>query len=113
MTGYYGNRLLVVLLGLWVVFAPALYAAPATAMSVQTNMSDDGGTRGCDGCPEGDMERGLCKVICLHAGQVAIAVELAMLTHNLGIQVDRERLNGMKGALPLPDPAPPKPISLL
>lgn len=108
-----GNRFLVLLLGLWVALAPALYAVPAAAMTAQISMSDDGASGGCDDCPEGDMERGLCALMCLNAVQFATTTEPGKLHGKFGSDHEPRHHPALLGRLSTPDPAPPKPVSLL
>lgn len=103
---------LVVLLGLWVVLAPAYSAAPAVAMAVQTDMSD-GATGASDCCPEDDLERALCKLMCLNAGQMAIALDPGKCLSETHDNHDRRNSGEMLGMVSRPEPAPPKLNSLL
>ena len=105
------HRIALVILGLWVAFAPAVAVAPATAMTPHMSMPDDGGSGCCDGCP--DMDRKLCAFICVNALPLAIAVDHNDLS---AIGLHHDRGAGRHAALSdhccSPDPPPPRSASL-
>jgi len=107
------KRFFALLLGLWIALAPAVFAVPATAMSIQTSMSDDARSGGCDACPEGDAARGICELMCLNATLFAITTEPGRLVVDFDGIHRPGRHPAMLGRLSTPDPAPPKAVSLL
>jgi hypothetical protein len=107
------KRFFALLLGLWVALAPAMFAVPATAMSVQTSMTDDAGSGGCDACPEDVAARGICLLMCLNAMLLAITTEPGRLVTDFDGIHRPGRHPAMLGCLSTPDPAPPKAVSLL
>jgi len=113
MTGWMANRIFVLFLGLWVALAPVVYAVPAAAMAAQTDLSDDAGPGGCDNCPKGDAERGICTLMCLNAVQFATTVEPGNLHSEFGNGHEPGHHPALLGRLLTPDPIPPKPVSLL
>jgi len=107
------NRIFALLLGVWVALAPAMFAVPAAAMSVQTSTSDDAGSGGCDACPEGDVDRGICLQMCFNATLLATVLERGNKLSPIAREGYRpERHPAMPGRLPAPDPVPPKAVSL-
>lgn len=106
-------RLFVLLFGLWFALAPAVYAAPITTMAAQSSMSDDTGPGGCDGCPDGNKAPNLCKVMCMNFGQLAISMEPVDFADRWEERANPVRISALQGSPPVPDPAPPKNISLL
>ena len=103
---------MIVLVGLWVVLAPAYSAATAVAAAAQTDMSGES-LNGDNCCPEADVKRDLCKLMCLNAGQMAIALEPSTSSARPGSRYDRSDPLVMPGRLAGPDPAPPRSVSLL
>ncbi len=106
------SRFIALFLGLWVVLAPAIFAIPAAAMAAQTSMSDDTGSGGCDGCPQGDADRSVCALMCLNLALFAITAESSELPTELGSGHDPGRYPTLLGRVSTPDTAPPKPVSL-
>ena len=107
------NRIFAVFLGVWVALAPVMFAVPAAAMSVQTSMSDDAGPGGCDACPDNDAARDICKLMCLNALPLATITEQSRLDTDFDCLHRPGRHPAMLGRLSIPDPAPPKTVSLL
>ena len=107
------KRFFALLLGLWLALAPAMFAVPATAMSLQTSMTDDAGSGGCDACPQDDAARGICLLMCLNATLLAVTTEPDRLVANFGGIHQPARHPAMLGRLSTPDPAPPKAVFLL
>lgn len=105
-------RFFIVLLGLWISVAPAFSIAPAAAMT-QPGMTGLAAASGDDCCPPDDAKRSLCKVMCLNAGQVAIMPAPGEQMVRVQARYDVLKPLLMHGALPGPEPAPPKPASLL
>ena len=117
------TRIIVLFLGLWVALAPAVIAVPTAAMTMQMSMSDEGdksndtgdtGSGCCDGCPDADTDRNVCASKCLNIVSLAIIAGLGKLDpaafHDDQWTARDLILSGRSSA---PDPAPPKPISLL
>jgi hypothetical protein len=107
------NRILALFLGVWIALAPAAFAMPAAAMTVQTSMSGDAWAGGYDCCPEGDMERGPCALMCFNATLLATVPELGTLSSIAREEQRPARHPALLGRLSTPDPAPPKAVSLL
>jgi hypothetical protein len=106
------KRFIALLLGAWVALAPAMFAVPAAAMSVQTSMSDDAGSGGCDACPEGDVDRGICVLMCFNATLLATIAEPGKLDSGFDDSHEPGHHPALLGRLSTPDPAPPKAVSL-
>ena len=106
------TRLIVLSLGLWVALVPAIVAAPA-AMAAPMIMSDDVTADGCIACPDvplGNMDRGLCSLMCSGTMLSALPSETVELTDTYqrvrwlsSDQFFSERPTS-------PDPAPPKSV---
>jgi hypothetical protein len=113
MQVWISSRFFALFLGFWVALAPAVFALPAAAITVQTGMSDDAGPGGDDCCPEEDMERGLCALMCLNTAQFATMEDLGKLAGRFGSGHELGHHPALFGRLLTPDPAPPNPVSLL
>ncbi len=113
MQAWTSSRFFALFLGIWVALAPAVFAIPAAAMTVQTGMSDDAGPGGYDCCPEGDMERGLCSLMCFNATLLATLLERGTPSPITREEYRPARHPALLGRLSTPDPAPPKSVSLL
>ena len=108
------NRIITLFLGLWVALAPAVFAVPAAAMTLQMSISDDAGSGCCDGCPDADADCNVCALMCLNLVPFATIAEHG----KLGTAVLHDdhwpgRDLALLGRVSTPEPAPPKPISLL
>ncbi|MFQ5625567.1 MAG: hypothetical protein ACE5FM_02820 [Methyloligellaceae bacterium] len=84
-----------------------MFAVPAAAMPVQTSMSDDAGSGGCDACPEGDAERTVVMI-----PELATVLERGKLSPIAREEYRTARHPALLGRLSTPDPAPPKAVSL-
>lgn len=100
-------------LALWLALAPAMFAMPAAAMSLQTNTSDNAGFLDCDNCPEDDADRSICAQMCFSATLFAIVLERGTVSPITCQGCQPARHPAMLGRLSTPDPAPPKAVSLL
>ncbi len=113
MQTWTSSRFFVLFLGFWVALAPAVFALPAAAMTLQTSMSNDAGLGGDDCCPEGDMERGLCALMCFNTTLLATVLERGTPSPIAREEYRPARHPALLGRLSTPDPAPPKAVSLL
>lgn len=104
-------RTIVLMVGLWMAFAPAVALAPATAMAVHMGMPDDGGSGCCDGCPAMDCK--VCASMCTNILTPAIEAGPGFLP---AVGLHHARVRGRAMALSdhflTPDPPPPRPVSL-
>lgn len=113
MTGWRFGRLGVLLLGLWVALAPAVFAVPAAAMTLHTTIAGDAGAGDCDGCSQPEQDKDVCALMCLNAALSAVPVDPCKLPA-LGSDDGRPaRHPALAGRLPIPEPAPPKAVSPL
>jgi hypothetical protein len=99
------------LLGLVIAIAPAAFAVPATAMTLQMSMSSDDGCADCDCCPKAKADHSVCPLICTNALSYADVPEQL---HIVFIAFSVEHRLKVSLALPdhisSPDPPPPKPV---
>lgn len=112
MLGCSAYRLFIVLLGLWVVLAPTFSAGVALAMTAPSSASDDITPNGRDCCPESEAERNLCKLMCLNASQMAVALEPGKYVPKTQVVHGSSYSHELPGIVLGPDPAPPKLSSL-
>jgi len=113
MMAWKAKRIFVLLLGVWVALAPAMFAVPAAAMPVQTSMSGDTGFNECDLCPENEADRSICTLMCFNATLLATLLERGKLSYIAHEEYQPARHPALLGRLSTPDPAPPKVVSLL
>jgi hypothetical protein len=105
--------LAVLLLGLWVALAPAVFAMPAAAMTVHTTIAGDADADGCEGCTEPEQDRRICALICLNAAQSAVLAEPGKLPAQVHDGREPPGQPVLAGRLPAPEPTPPKAVSPL
>ena len=106
------NRIIALFLGLWFALAPALFAAPATGMTLQLSMAHDAASGVCDCCPDAKPNRGLCALMCANALPFATiqSDDLVHVVFHDDYSLKRE-LTRSSRAIP-PDPPPPRFIAL-
>lgn len=106
-------RILALFLGVWIALAPAVFAMPDAAMSLQTSMSDDAGFHICDGCPKDDADQSICSLMCFNATLLVAVLERGTLSPIAREEYRPARHPALLGRLSTPDPAPPKAVFLL
>lgn len=107
------NRVLALMLGLWVALAPAMLAAPAAGMNAQMNMSESNGSGDCNGCPDAGMAQDACASMCANALPFVTMPDIGRM-----VPVDFRPIDWPGGYSPLvgriltPEPGPPRSITL-
>ncbi len=107
------HRIIALALGLWVAFAPAAGAVPSAPMPMQTVMPESAGFDDCDHCPDDGMVRDACAMMCANSSAFAIVPQ----HDGRGFPVFRaiewpQRDSLLAGRIVVPDPGPPRTVSL-
>lgn len=107
------TRIIALFLALWVALAPAVFAAPAAAMTLQMSMASDPDSAGCDSCPDAKANRGICALMCVNAFLFAATAKHGNLVL-IAVRDDHplKRDLALSGRTVAPDPPPPKSVAL-
>jgi hypothetical protein len=105
------NRMIALLLGLWIALAPALFAAPAAGLTLQMSIVDDVGSDDCDCCSDAKQNRGRCASMCVNILPFATiqSDHLVSMTFRDDYAL-RHELTPSSRAIS-PDPPPPRSIA--
>jgi hypothetical protein len=105
------NRMIALLLGLWIALAPALFAAPAVGLTLQMSMVDDVGSDDCDCCSDAKPNPDLCVLMCANVLPFATleSDHLVSITFHNDYALTRELIPSSRAISP--DPPPPKSIA--
>jgi hypothetical protein len=101
-------RICLLAVGVWLALAPAVATMPA--MAVMSQMTDHTGDNCCDACPDTDMNRATCALMCLGAAYFSLAPEQLNLMVALKDGSWPGSVPFLSGRSARPDPAPPKPF---
>lgn len=102
------KRYLVLLLGLWIAFAPVMSSLTAVAMTMQPGMSGETGFGGNECCPDGETGRDICKLMCMNAGLYAITAAPGTAMTGIGFRHEPQLQQYLRSIPSGPEPAPPK-----
>ena len=104
---------LVLLLGLWIAFAPVMSSLTAAAMAMQPGMSGETGYSRNECCPDGETGRDVCKLMCMNAGLYAITSAPDRGLAGIGFSHEPQLQQYLHAISSGPDPAPPRSSPLL
>jgi hypothetical protein len=105
------NRIIALFLGLWIALAPALFAAPATGLTLQMSIVHNVGSDDCDCCSDAKPNRDFCASMCANVLPFATSESdhLVSITFHDEYALRRELTPSSRAISP--DPPPPRSIA--
>jgi hypothetical protein len=103
------NRIIAFFLVLGITLAPALFAAPATGLTLQMSMTHDVGSNECDCCSDAKPNRDLCVWMCVLPPATLQSNHLVSIAFHDNYALRRELTLSSRAISP--DPPPPRSIA--
>ena len=103
------NRIIAFFLVLGITLAPALFAAPATGLTLQMSMTHDVGSNECDCCSDAKPNRDLCVWMCVLPPATLQSNHLVSIAFHDDYALRRELTLSSRAISP--DPPPPRSIA--